>query len=327
MDKRTRLEVPDIMKGLCIILVMLQHCFLLPDADSCVLTRVYLSMNMPMFFFVSGLFLPVGRSFGRVVGHSAQRLLLPWLVFALLSGAVVDAFSGDFDLTFERFGNWLIIWSNTPLYFLRALFMAMLMAWTAARVCRTAALQAVALVVFSAASWAVVTFDPRFGYYVGWREAVSMLMYMWLGHMLVCALGRERLLNMKPAVAAVLVVVSLAAACLLNPGRMRWHYQQTSESWGIITLSALLGIAAIWGLAVLLRRLRPLSLLGRYTMQVLSIHYFFLVLIMRTFDVSRQQAFLPMLLLLVPMIYCVQRWTPVLFGETPKLWKKNALTT
>lgn len=306
------------MKGLCIILVVMQHCFWLPDADTHVLTRVYLCMNMPMFFFVSGLFLPVGRSFGNVVRHSAGRLLVPWLVFALVSGVTVSAFMDSPPVSVGELHRWLFIGPNTPLYFLRALFFAIILARCAAWLPDCVAWQTVVLAVFAAVSWVVVSFGAPWPLRnLGIHEAASMVMYMWLGHM--CAVWMK---DLRPSriVALGVFVVSLAAACLLNPGRMRWHYQETGESWATVTVCAILGIAAIWALACMLRDFRPLAALGRRTMQVLVLHFYLLLVFVAWLGWGREMAGLLMLVALPPAIYFCECFLSFVFGEKKTLW-------
>lgn len=326
MEKKTRLDVPDIMKGLCIILVVMQHCFWLPDADTHVVTRVYLCMNMPMFFFVSGLFLPVGRGIGTVAVHSARRLLVPWLVFALVSGVTVSALMDSPPVSVGELHRWLFIGPNTPLYFLRALFFAIILARCAAWLPSGMVWQTVVLAVFAAMSWVVVSLGTDWPLRnLGIHEAASMVMYMWLGHM--CSVWLK---DFQPSrvVALGVFVVSLAAACVLSPGRMRWHYQETGESWTIVTACAILGIAAIWALACMLRGFRPLSALGRRTMQVLVLHYFILLAFIAWLGCDRDQAGLLMLGALPVAMYACERLVPFIFGEKTIRWSlKRGLST
>lgn len=325
MEEKERLDVPDIMKGICIILVVMQHCRWLPDADACVLTRVYLCMNMPLFFFASGLFLPLGRNLRGVAAHSGRRLLVPWLLFAIASGLMMSVFEEPPRIAPVDFYTWLFVGPNVPLYFLRALFMALLIVVPLARICRSFARRAVAFVLFCAVSWAVVSYRGSLVLdNAGCWEALSMAMYMWLGYM--CS-GLLKIKRLTPPIALVAFLAALAAACLLQPGRMRWHYQQTAETWAVITICALLGILSLWALACLLHRCRPLAALGRRTMAVLVLHYPLLVLSVALTGLGRPVAGIAMLAALPPAIYLCERYVPFVFGEKVRRWKrKDALT-
>ncbi|MDE6270319.1 MAG: acyltransferase family protein, partial [Muribaculaceae bacterium] len=289
MENNGRVDVPDIMKGICIIGVVAQHCQLLPDADTNVLTRVWLALNMPLFFFVSGMFLPVKRTLGRVIVHSGHRLLVPWIVFSVAAGITIQLMQ-DRPIDFiNDLHHWLFIWPNVPLYFLRALFIAILVAWVAAKLCRSIWAQAGAMAVFIAASWAIITFNPQWAIHYGWREAGSMVMYMWAGHMIVSVATVERL-TLPRGVAVDVMFLALAAACLINPARMRWHYQETQGSWWVVTACAILGVTAVWALACALRGTRPLAYVGRVSLPILVTHYWLLLIFIVLLASTRQVA-------------------------------------
>lgn len=321
MENRQRIDLPDVMKGICIIGVVVQHFHVLPQPEDNLLIRIWFALNMPLFFFVSGMFLPVKRSLGCMIVHSGHRLLVPWVVFSVGAGLSVYLLQGrDIEL-WRDLHHWLFVGPNVPLYFLRSLFMALIVAWCAARLCRSLWAQAAAMVVFMASSWAVIRLNPQWGIDYGWREAISMLMYMWAGHMLVSVATVERLTLSRRAAVDVLLL-ALLAACLLNPAPMRWHYQDTWGCWAVITMCAILGIIAVWALGCLLREFRPLAYVGRMSLQILVTHYWLMVLFIVLLATTRQVAALPTIALLPLAVYVCERYLPGLFGRRKR--RKNS---
>ncbi|MDE6270318.1 MAG: acyltransferase [Muribaculaceae bacterium] len=314
MEKRKRIDVPDIMKGLGIILVVVKHCQLWPDPDTSVLARVWSCMAMPMFFFVTGLFLPIKRPLKQVLVNNTRHLLLPWVVFSIGAGVTLMLIEGKTLHGVWDIHYWLFVWPNAPLYFLRALFMAIAVAWIAAKLCRTLVAQAGMMLVFMAVSWAIVTFDPRWAVFYSWREAASMIMYMWAGHMIASFSEVERL-TLPRRVAFDVMFLALAVACLINPARMRWHFQETQNSWFVLTACAILGVIAIWALACVLKGVRPLAHVGRVSMSILVTHYWLLIVFVTLLACSRPVAAVPTLALLPMAVWVCERYLPFLVGK------------
>ena len=321
MGKTTRVATVDIMKGICIIMVVVQHCHVLPDVWTSSFTSIYFSFNMPLFFFLSGLFLPSHRTAREVVAGGWRRLLLPWVVFALLGGLIVDIAVGS------RYGRlsphgvylWLVSKPNVPLYFLRALFVATVGCWALSRLCGTQRQRMAALGVLCALSWAAFRLSPEpevlplffrgiFGA-LALRQACATAMFMWLGHMVACSVAPAAM-KMRPAVAVAVFAGAIAAAWLVGPMPVWWHAVVASGPWSRIVVSAMCGILAMWALGSLLERCRPLALAGRFSLPVLVVHYIILMASVELLGITRQQA-LPIVVALTPLAaWACVRWLP-----------------
>ena len=73
----------DVIKGLCIVLMMIGHVL----ETSSISRHVIYSFHMPVFFIVGGLFLR-----GRNLKKDFKRLILPYIIFGSI-GAI--AINGD----------------------------------------------------------------------------------------------------------------------------------------------------------------------------------------------------------------------------------------
>lgn len=337
-EKKTRIGFIDVMKGLCIIIVVLQHSDLLPGEVDGLFTRACKSFHMPMFFFVTGLFLPVGRKLPDMLTDRFNRLLLPWLVFAIVGGIIIDVcvrhnFVRLADV--HAYAGWLVYGPNVPLYFLRALFISTVLAWLVARVCPTLVQRIGVMMILCALSWAAMMLSPRIGNMsylpkmaldmVTVREVCGMLMYMWGGVLVtsMSALGRmkvSRRAGLAIFVAAVIVIA------LVDPPVMRWHYMEAQGPWLPITAAAVCGIAAIWGLSCLLDGFLPLRLAGEYSLVILVTHYIILYAMVYGFNLDKHMAGAITIVLLPAAVYAVRRWLPWACAARPLFsWRDGRL--
>ena len=93
-----RIDYFDLMKGVCIILVVLHHCHLFgTDWLRCV--------RMPLYFMLSGMFFKRYSGFADFVTRKFNKLVIPCVTFFVLS-----------ELIFQR--------TNVPLWFLASLFLS-----------------------------------------------------------------------------------------------------------------------------------------------------------------------------------------------------------
>lgn len=138
-----RLAWLDALRGMAIILVLLGHAPVPPDVQA----LIY-SFHMPLFFLLAGLFLNPDTPVLGFIRSRAERLLVPYFVFAAISYGmwlVIRSFSNQaqgidiFTPLLGTFygvgaGNWLT--HNPPLWFLPCLFIALLMTLAVFRLAR-----------------------------------------------------------------------------------------------------------------------------------------------------------------------------------------------
>jgi polysaccharide biosynthesis protein PslL len=151
----TRNSSVDIARGLGIALVVFGHNqIVLRGGEGGILFTLIFSFHVPLFFFLSGLFVRPTDAFPSVVASKADSLLKPFFVVLLSLGvalALIKARQGAFSF------NWLsaylegvffgvgatIVWN--PLWFLPCLFLVSVLGYLVIKVCRSwAAIAAVA---------------------------------------------------------------------------------------------------------------------------------------------------------------------------------------
>lgn len=321
MGAGKRIEYIDLMKGIGILLVVIQHGHFLPEPDYlCV--RVWLSANMPLFFFISGLFLPCKRPAAGVARGWTRSLLVPCLFFSALGMLLISVMAGGnlhiadspgilFDELFLR--------NNVPLWFLRALIIALAISWTLAKAFGGKWQKMAVLCLLMILSWYTKAHEEYLRQLPEWphriiagsnvAEAIVLLPFMWVGHMLAeirppasCAIGRKW--------AAALLAVSVAAAIAIDTPFYHWHELYGWVSWSTVMGSAVCGIAIIYSAAILLQGCSPLAALGRCSLIVLCTHYIVIFVCINAFGATRPVGAIVALALIPAIVPACLRWLP-----------------
>ena len=136
----TRIEWVDIAKGIGIILVVIGH---MVKGNGIVGQSIW-AFHMPLFFFLSGMFMRPTELFISLIAKKARSLLLPCLSFSIIIAAVHYFLMGD-NNAFENLTKHLpdTCWFLTTL-FLTSLWSALLLRlvnqWIAIMICLILAL-------------------------------------------------------------------------------------------------------------------------------------------------------------------------------------------
>ena len=119
----------DIARGLGIILVVFGHNWIVQHQPG-ELYRVIFSFHMPLFFFLSGVFLAPDKALDATLRQKADSLLKPYAMVLLILAAWYmipqQHFSPDYFIGMLYANGQSILW--TPLWFLPNLFLAQLIA-------------------------------------------------------------------------------------------------------------------------------------------------------------------------------------------------------
>lgn len=129
----------DVVKGIAILLVILGHSFCSYPLDLGSqfpkLGYVVRSFQMPLFFIASGFLFSTKGSFREFMSKKARRIVVPFLVFSLLSVGLKFTFSsftrsGEIDMAVSLYG----IVQGHSYWFLYSLMWFMVVAWLIKRI-------------------------------------------------------------------------------------------------------------------------------------------------------------------------------------------------
>lgn len=121
MMEKKRIEYIDLMKGICIILVVLYHIEAFKNIPF--FERSLQTFRMPLYFFLSGIFFKTYGGVKNLLIKKTNNLIFPYLFFSLF--ILVDhLFRTDKEM-FYSWGYYVFFFIepyNIPLWFLRCLF-------------------------------------------------------------------------------------------------------------------------------------------------------------------------------------------------------------
>lgn len=280
----------DIAKGLGILLVATGHTPLWDSLGIRWIGPAIFSFHMPLFLFLSGLFLPVRKAFGTVLSRRSLGLLVPWALACLAFLATGE--HKEWGTQLARIG-WAtgqsMGWPWTPLWYLPHLFLTTLAARGLARIWARLGLARwkwlCLFALFLIGTRRLFVWESASDFELFERE-MSLLGLPWSLDLLPSSLvwllgayafGKElRALASKPWAFPV-----FAGLATLLYWRTAWSLNLNVRTYDHLagsTLMAILGIVAVLALSCQLSRLtwptRLLSSLGRASLWILISHTF-----------------------------------------------------
>ncbi len=296
-DITGRIEYLDIMKGIAMLIIITYHVYEGP------MWLVYISNGVcvPMFFFISGMFVNGSAATGTFALRRFNRLIVPMMFFSLLymaAAVVIPDFSVD---VFKNAGNpvgrhqgliydlYTCIFNptNVPLWFLPCLFISSMMLHVTLRHTRgrspfiapvVIAAATVAGLYASSAYRTMILHDfghimanelVRFLYRIHISEAMIMLPIMYCGYLASAAGLHKRRPGRMLSVCITAVALSLIIFMPIPAEYSLYVHIWPAYTW-LITIS---GIAAAVVIGMHARRLPVIHYMGRYSLICLCLHY------------------------------------------------------
>lgn len=261
--QKPRLEWIDLAKGLCMMLVVWSHVYLLFQNEHLIGWNIYNQMGfyfrMPLYFLLSGLFFKTYASPLVFLKKKINNLLVPYLVFWLLLTITPLKFS--------------TIWFLGCLFWLSLIFYAL--QWAA---------RGEKWVVYVAC---VILGLVGYYYQIGpqwthWGTAFAALPFFCIGyHLRNSTTFLESKSNVvRDIVVAILLFVILYLVVKRNgKGTISYILNIYNVQFLAMYVGGLIGIFGVLLTARLVKRLPVVSYIGRYSIIVLVFHYPLLALI------------------------------------------------
>lgn len=294
----------DVAKALGILLVVIGHNYIF-EHGSAGLNTILSSFRMPLFFFVSGVFLTDSGGLGEFIRKKADALLKPYFIVMLAAGIVlvaVNSISGAQYVAKIAYANGQTIASAAglamlPLWFLPCLFVTVIISWSTLQVAKRVknqplfvALAVVVLLTFGIRyvarfSWADpsgiglegVNFWPAVR--LPWLPFSLDLVGITSGYMLMGYLMRYRVRSMKYHAPHFFLALLIFAT-------LHYFFDESMDlnkryygNWLIVTMQAISGIYIVISLSELIARIsalrRVLTYVGSASLFVLMFHNLF----------------------------------------------------
>lgn len=280
-----RIGYIDLLKGICITLVVLFHCHV-PIA-SLKVTYMLENLRMPLYFFLSGLFFKEYGGFCDFSIRKIDKLVIPYLFFAIIF-VIPDLFLLNPDeisriATADYWKELLLLPRNRNLWFLRSLFFANIFFF----IFHKATLRLhvlVQLLIAVALAWIVnnatrhlqipAQTDLCLYWLMNTATAVTVIPLFIIAHF---ARSKNLLqLHLSPLVSAALLIFFLALWYFATDSIVALNINAVGRSIIRFYIAALSAIACAWIIARFINYIPLISYIGRYSLIVLGTHIVFI---------------------------------------------------
>ena len=277
-----RIEYFDLMKGVCIVLVAISHCY---ESIGVRIGNEHLwsmleHLRMPLYFFLSGMFFKEYSCFIDFVVRKFNKLVVPFLFFILVTAVLYLACGKlvcNIDAFYHHVTWFLKFWGY--MWFLRSLFYANILYYIYVKLVgnRAVAVQLTVLLVFTFLGWYLNTFIPEeieyrrtHGYLTSGVTALMVMPFFYVASHLktfLSGLGKVSFAKLGCVFAISLIICYFTAegGVYLVNGRV----QNDAIGFYLASFSA---IACVWCVCYAVKRFPYFSYMGRYSIIVYLTH-------------------------------------------------------
>lgn len=271
---KERIEYIDLAKGICILLVVLDHISVggYFSGGDYPLNDIFEQTRMPLYFILSGLFFKdYDGGLKTFLLRKTNRILVPYLFFMTLyivSAKAIQHFTGYDTTGVNITGIWAPLWFLICLFWMNVIFAAVY--YTVKRFIQPEGL------VSEAVLGVCVLCIGIAGYYVGYiplnfDTAMTCLPFLWMGYILNRKLHFLQLGIGWPW-ALLIGIIMLAILHFTYKGDNLFYLNIYDTPLALIYLSGLLGTLGVLLISRVIKQLPVISYIGRYSIIVLCTH-------------------------------------------------------
>jgi fucose 4-O-acetylase-like acetyltransferase len=276
MVSAKRIEFIDLAKGICILLVVLLHI----GIDVNFLGMV--SMRMPLYFVLSGLFFKDYGGLREFVEKKVNRLLLPFVFFYLLGYVIyycVNILFPDIDI-YGEFRVWSIfsfvdqrVYFNGPIWFLLALFWTNLLFGIITINVRSEYIRALIVLLIGVLGYIVGVYKVRLPFV--FDVSMSALPFFYFGYLLrkSSILYPNRYDKYNLLFAIVFYLLSAGIDYIFDCPHIWFHFNSYSGNPLLAVLVSVTSVCAVLFLCKAIGYLPFISYIGRYSIVFLCTHH------------------------------------------------------
>lgn len=310
-----RHEFIDLMKGICILLVVLNH-----SGVPWFLDNVALSVfKLPLYYFLSGLFFKSYNSFTTFFLKKNDSLVVPYVTTWILLNLLL--------LVFGILGvsSYKIVYAPRTIWFLLSLFEVSLLYYFITRI-KNSKLQFLVVAMLSLAGFYLFKTGMRLPLMID--TALTGLLFYFMGDIvkrlnLLQYMSRgKNLLYLTMSVTIFFLVFFISDVQLMN---MKYNIYPSGYLNTLLLSSS--GIMTVLFFSKIVNSIPMVSFFGRYSIIVLCFHMIYLSAVdavvgsqpFLTEGIASIIIFLTMMIFIYPTILLVKGYTPFLYAQKPFL--------
>lgn len=258
---KKRYEFVDLMKGVCIILVVIQHL-----VGQCFINPPWLTtFRMPLYFMLSGLFFSTYGSFRTFLVKKFNSLLVPFgIVWLICVGYIHIHYPNPAKIDPLKF--------NVAIWFLVALF-EVGVAYYLISYIRKEWIKALLVLSISIGGYLLHEYDISFPYYLD--GAMTAIVFYYLGPFIrKMGLLDEKSLKMDWICALGSLAVFIGLAYFYPNELLDLRLNRIFTPYPVFLMSAVSGTATVFFFCKIIKHIPLISYWGRYSIITLCFHIF-----------------------------------------------------
>ena len=286
MGEKKRIEYIDLMKGICITMVILLHCGFFEGKLA--LINEYLKLfRMPLYFFLSGLFFKTYGGFSSFTIKKINNLVLPYLFFSLLY-LIYFTISSHNNIDYSSWKYYFFGFIepyNYPLWFLRSLFISYILYYILCKLIPNPTQRIISSFIISIFIWHIAPFFKGMNNILAeWifirLNALTSLFV--LPYIAVAELFKNKgllSLSLSPSKNLILFCISSFFLITMHTEKFGLFSADYGDNLFRLYISSFSGIFAIYFLSRIFKRVYFFSYIGRYSIIALGIHTILILII------------------------------------------------
>lgn len=322
MEIKNRIEFVDLAKGVCILLVVMNHI----GVPECI-PGLY-AAKVPIFFVLSGLFFLNQVNRGGYFVNMSKSIIFPFLIYYFVSYILFYLMNWiKPDLLGENHGFSIIdIFRqrnlfNGPLWFLLSLAEVELLFLALWKLIKNEKWRCCIILSIAILGFALSEFKIFVALWLDTTMVASLFFYMGI------IISRTAFLTDKPKPFFLIVSGFFSYMIfLLFPVRIQMSTNQYSNVY-LTVISGMAIVGFILFVCKLIKKLPLINWIGTNSLIILCTHHLIYrpirVLLMKLGTDNVLILFLVTMIIEVPVIYIINRWLPVLAGKLGKANKQR----
>lgn len=306
--KKKRYEFIDLMKGTCIILVVIQHL-----VGQCALNPPWLTtFRMPMYFMLSGIFFSTYNSFPIFLLKKFNSLLVPFFMMVVIATGYIYCNYGHWPKSLDQ-----IIRTNVAIWFLLGLFEVGILYYVISKI-PSERIKAIVVMCISFFGYMLFQWGISLPYYLD--TSMTAIIFYYLGSLFrkMGLMDRPKKEWIDPLAAIACTIVFGFMAYIYSDALLDLRLNRILTPYPVFLLSAISGSGAVFFVCKLIRYETLLSYWGRYSIVTLCFHLVIYRLLQDFFSLQDPWAgVLLVMLISIPFIWFATRHFPFFCSQMP----------
>lgn len=328
IKREERIEYIDLMKGICIILIILLHNNILFTDN---VNDMLKNMRIPLYFTLSGLFYKEYNGFYDFITRKFNKLIIPFIFFSYFPFALCEL-GNNYERSIVSYLFMGIEPYNYPLWFLRSLFITYILYFIVRKVTKRLSIGAQTISIFLI-SFIVYILAKFLILPSGTTMAIlhntifnSITAFIALPFFHLASLIKKhgllyKKINYKNII--LLFITFLLIWIITSQSNIDYESIHFGKNFIFLYLSALAGTGCVWCIAYTIKKVFYISYIGRYSLIALGTHVP-LILLFNLMGINNKYIVVLLTFIVMPgIIYILKKYCPYMTAQKDLLIYKN----